>query len=450
MHTRFLIALLACLAPFAWAAETDDALILHLPFAEGSGDTAADLSPHAATATITNADWTQDTLRGKPAVLHTTPETRIVVPYDPRFDLPEQLTLTAWVRLAAYPVDYARHLFQKWEFPPRLDNANYAWYIFGNHEGKNPAMEGRLALYGAPGGGEFAMLSPGVKLDLHRWYHVAATYHHERGGQLYINGLPIAEHPQNVTGRLATNDADLAFSWADGAIADLRIYNRQLANEEILDLVRDEISGAAILDDPLANLPGDDIASPETAATVTEGRLPGRQALTLTSGNLTWPIDADGPSYIELWVRPETWNAATASEIELATFTAGERSYRLYKPHDQQRLHLSSGGTILQVVPIYAWLPPTILRGPQVQREKWHCLHLIIRDAEVRLVVDGIGASQLATADHDGPLRQLTLSGQGTTFTELRVEAGELAGQELLERYLQIYRGDDPRLLGIR
>ena len=80
--------------------------------------------------------------------------------------------------------------------------------------------------------------------NLKQWYYFAATYD-GKYGKLYVNGSLVSSavggKPDNVL--RATNYVGRSNNWqagdtnADGLFDDLRIYNRALSAQEILDLM---------------------------------------------------------------------------------------------------------------------------------------------------------------------------------------------------------------------
>ena len=140
----------------------------------------------------------------------------------------DRLTVSAWIRLDQYYTDYAYHIINRWT---GTDDANYAWYIFGNY--LENGGQGNITLY-ANRGGVWSSISGTYRLTEGVWTHVAVSYDSTLGGQLYVNGS--AYGSRVGSGILATNNATTKFYGKNVALDEVRIYNRALSASEVKSL----------------------------------------------------------------------------------------------------------------------------------------------------------------------------------------------------------------------
>ncbi len=227
------LVLVLCVGLYVGAAgdTPDGGLVLNLPLNEGEGTDAADLSGLDNHGVITGAEWVIDALRGDRYVLRFTTGSRVVCRHSESLSLEDEITLAAWIYLDEYGPYYSRHIIHK---QTSVEDSNYNWYLFGNHEGARTDAEG-LLLFMARREKGWSNLAPGHKIPLGRWVHAAATYHKENGGRLYIDGKQMGGSTP-AGGKLAVNEADLIIRHGEGMLSDIRIYNRVLDGREVFSL----------------------------------------------------------------------------------------------------------------------------------------------------------------------------------------------------------------------
>ncbi|VVB89275.1 Concanavalin A-like lectin/glucanases superfamily protein [uncultured archaeon] len=137
-------------------------------------------------------------------------------------------TVEAWIYPRADYVGYAAHPISKWS---STTDATMVLYYFGTTSGAN-----RTVRFYANRGGTWNAISESYKVELNKWYHIALSYNSTKGGQLYVNGVPIG--PLTGSGKLASNTQPLRIGggsadYFNGTIDEVRIHNRALSPDEI-------------------------------------------------------------------------------------------------------------------------------------------------------------------------------------------------------------------------
>ena len=93
-------------------------------------------------------------------------------------------------------------------------------------------------------------VSPQSDFELHKWYHIAASYDESTGAAAwYINGVNMPYSPRPPYGypsNLNSSSDNLKLGsensnqWWHGKLDDVRVYNRALSEPEILELYNDK------------------------------------------------------------------------------------------------------------------------------------------------------------------------------------------------------------------
>ena len=198
-------------------------LVAAYNFNEGSGAKLLDRSGHSNHGTILNGAWTTGKFGG--ALAFNGSSTRVVIPNSPSLALSRGATLEAWVCPAA--------VLSGWDciIAKEMATAKSAAYgLYANASGNKPL--GTIYC-----GGE-KLFQGGSALPAGGWSHVALTYD-GAALRLYLNGRIVASQAQ--TGMIITSFGDLSIGgdsiWGEyfkGEIDELRIYNRVLANSEVV------------------------------------------------------------------------------------------------------------------------------------------------------------------------------------------------------------------------
>ncbi|HEY3495884.1 MAG TPA: LamG domain-containing protein [Polyangiaceae bacterium] len=197
--------------------------VLRYAFDEDSGTTAANAAGEGE-ATLTGAVWTDGRLAS--GVEFSDAEQYVTLPPDILLDR-AALTVAAWVRLAANPVNSV--LF---DFGSAADNRLYL----------EMNVSGGMRLGAQTSAGASAQISSSMILPRNAWKHVTAVI---AGGEaaLYVDGLMVARGAfailprdlgatsENWIGRSHASSVNLS-----GTVDELRVYDRALPSPEIAQL----------------------------------------------------------------------------------------------------------------------------------------------------------------------------------------------------------------------
>lgn len=224
----FLVFALICGDQAAVLANLDDDLVLHLPFDEGGGTVAADISQSGFQATLEgDYKWTS----GKFGQAVTFTGGRAEISESDSWNLPH-LTAMAWINpVSIVPTINSNH----WS------NINL---IYGK-AGSGPGDVLTLALTGGDdvffwinAGGNQALSVPDAGVQTGQWQHIAATFD-GTAMRVFLDGEQIGEMAAQgsintstqkyvIGGRTGGSENDF-----DGAIDDLKVFDRALTTQEI-------------------------------------------------------------------------------------------------------------------------------------------------------------------------------------------------------------------------
>lgn len=199
-------------------------------FDETSGLTAQDSSNYGNHGTLINGPvWTGD---GK--LLFDGVDDYVEVPDSDSLDLDNDITISAWVYLNTYIEDWPKIVIK----PHSAYDEPWEMYCIDlSHFGRYPRF---LVTDGVAGGGLALAYDDTIILSLNQWYHIAGTYDGSMIS-LYLDGQLLDSRsstisigtntmPVSIGGRLGTNNS------FDGQIDEVRMYNRSLTEEEVIDL----------------------------------------------------------------------------------------------------------------------------------------------------------------------------------------------------------------------
>ena len=227
-------------------------LVLYLPFDEGIGTTAADLSAHQNHGTLYKASWTRGKY-GSSIELSGEPGGWVEVPDAPSLDITDEITLMAWVCPTQFTSESLRMVVKTWI------RDTTPWMAYGLYHEANTNGRPRFSI--SVNGQERATLAEHApQLPLDEWTHLAATYDGTQM-KLYYNGELEAE--MAATGKIDTNDVPLSIgrnSEGDkehyiGLIDEVAIWNVALDESEIRQVMRG-ILGDTSVTTPLVAAPG--------------------------------------------------------------------------------------------------------------------------------------------------------------------------------------------------
>lgn len=221
-----IVVLVVCLVALAQAQI--EGLILYLPFDEGSGDTAGDISGKGNDGDIEGAKWVQGQDGG--ALEFSGADAFVEVPYDEMFNLTEAFTLAAWVKPAQAPF-----AGEQWRGIINGQKSNHGPYLL-----QMSAANGEI---GAWLNGAWQWQVTNAALDTDNFWHLVGTYNIDDGFKNYVNGELDSEKvvggtvKENVDeGIVIGHNYNFANRWFEGIIDEAVIFNRALTEEEVVDL----------------------------------------------------------------------------------------------------------------------------------------------------------------------------------------------------------------------
>ncbi len=208
-----------------------------------------------------------------------------------------------------------------------------------------------------------------------------------------------------------------------------------------------------VLKESLTEEPTGATLSPEAVVTTGAGRLEDQQALHVSAGSVSWALANEaGDGFVECWVRPTGWDAATDAGVAVLSLSCGDRRLTVMKAAGAAELHLMEGDRLLQRYPIYEWVEQPWMNSSGYSPIKWkvrngfdmwHYLCIGLVDGEPRLTVDGFAAADVAVPERLPALSGVVLEGApGTAFSWLHVvQAAWMTPTALRSRYKSLYRG---------
>lgn len=222
--------------PPADAQDVRDGLVAYWPLNESDGDTAADASGNGHDGTLMgNPQWANG-LYGGGLEFHGV-EDEVVVPFNEALN-PETFTVTAWANVE--PGSAGAHravLASRDDFPQR----GYIFY----------AEPGDTWQYwiGVGAGGVTWNSVQGPAVEAGDWGHLTGVYT-DGGQRFYYNGELVGEadaelniNPgQDFLIGASANELDPHLFWFVGLIDDVRIYDRELSDDEIAEVMAGEIT----------------------------------------------------------------------------------------------------------------------------------------------------------------------------------------------------------------
>jgi hypothetical protein len=238
------------LAPLAAGAKLrDDTVILYLPFDEGKGEEVKDLSKSGKTGVLGSKgknppEWV-DGKFGK--ALEFDGETSFVqIEETPDFSFasdPGTITLAAWVKVLGTGTDQHDQTRQPIIMKGNSGQWEYALYIY---DGGNAGMS-----VWNNGGSGVSEPSGGPSLMDDNWHAVVGTFDSKEGVKVYVDGKvvtqggPNANVPGNGTRNVFIGHREDG-QFLNAAIDDVRIWNRVLEEDEIIETMQSPLGGLAV------------------------------------------------------------------------------------------------------------------------------------------------------------------------------------------------------------
>jgi len=215
-------------------------LVAAYSFDEGSGPTVSDASGYGNSGIVSGAVWTAAGRFGGALVFNGV-DSWVTIDPSPSLDLSWGMTLEAWVYPTASPNGWRTVIAKEgWKSPedgPYFNIVSY--FLHASSSPDNQPATGVTIPSGGPGGFSVSedAVPAGMTLPVNAWTHLAGTYDRTTL-RLYVNGVEVAAlaQPGNIVGfsrplRIGGNRV-----WGEffqGAIDEVRIYNRALSQAEI-------------------------------------------------------------------------------------------------------------------------------------------------------------------------------------------------------------------------
>jgi hypothetical protein len=230
--------LFGCEAQYSFTQDgITDGLVAHWKFDEGQGSIAYD-SAGDNDGTIYGAQWASGQVGGALELDGT--NDYVGVPDDDSQQIStDQISLSAWVSLAADVVDPQRRIICKQQMP------DIAWglEIFG--EGHGGSTGNQVAFHDSDGASSYYNCVSPMDLGIDEWHHIAVT---DDAGviRIYLNGLldKLSDQgygiPENISAPIMigrTNPESVFFF--EGTIDDVQIYDRALSEGEVKRVYRE-------------------------------------------------------------------------------------------------------------------------------------------------------------------------------------------------------------------
>lgn len=221
-----LVALIVLPAHFAYTG-IRDGLVIYLPFDEGDGDIAKDLSGNGNDATISAAEWAEGKY-GKAIATAVGGTNCVRVPHSESLMIEGEITIMVWLKTTEYNKDLVAQVLGKGANTDQ-ESTSYSLYLdqgfigasFGSDQGK----QSHKSLLG--------------RVKLNEWTHVAVTLD-ANVWTAYVNGKK-GETKETGYKFMGTNalPIDIAcpaeranYSYI-GAIDEVYIYRRALSEAEV-------------------------------------------------------------------------------------------------------------------------------------------------------------------------------------------------------------------------
>jgi len=221
-------------------------LALYLPFNEGKGDNAKDMSKNNNNSILHKVKWTKGKY-GNAVEFSGEQGGWVEVPDSPSLDITDEITLMAWVYPTQFTGEYLRIVVKTYvgDVAP--------WMVYGFYE--EGGSNGMIGFIISVGKQQKGLLAP-HRIPLNQWTHIAATYDGKEQ-RLYYNGEVKATIA--TSGKMDTNDIPVSIGRNNvgnrehfvGIIDEVAIFKRALSESEIRGAMEKEITAV----EPLNKIP---------------------------------------------------------------------------------------------------------------------------------------------------------------------------------------------------
>ncbi len=409
---------------------TDPGAVLLLPFNEGKGDMANDLSGLGNHGTINGATWSPGRVGN--GLTFSGGET-VAIPEHASLKL-TTFTVAAWVKLSTMPASYVG-IVQKDGNLVR----NYGLFVAGSD---NPGNEGKalLSLTSSIPEDWKGTVSQTSLVD-GKWHHVLGTYDGSVM-KLFIDGVWHSEAQVDVVPADTSGGVLVGVSFP-GQIDDVRIYNRVLEPWEIAEigsarirLSLDEGSGTTVFDGSGNNLTGSFVG-----VEWTEGRFGKALSFNGAAGQLTVPhsewLDLGAAMTLRLWLKTETIPGEWPRILGKSDTSCLNRNYGIWiEPNT---------GKVLFQIEATEWLH--LLSDIAVTDGQWHHIEATYNGALARILIDGVVHAEAAYSQvpvlSNGPLTiggGCAVSPVNGLIDEVRIYGQSLSPEQI--ELLPLYRSE--------
>ncbi len=239
-----LVTSILMLAPFVTFADFNEGLVLHLPFDEGQGDVANDLSGNGHDGVISGPDWVEGKFGKALKFAGADSGTFVTVESTDMLNVNE-MTFMAWIN--------AEH----WNGTRQIVGKSVHGGCGGRTQYGLFSEDGAFRLRFETEAGRVDIDAPALP-PTEEWVHVAVTNDGTKG-KIFINGEEVAVG--NVSGKLKVNNDPLRIAQDceregnifAGPIDEVRLWNRALSEDEIGDFMNFGGGGFAV--EPKNKLP---------------------------------------------------------------------------------------------------------------------------------------------------------------------------------------------------
>jgi hypothetical protein len=203
-------------------------LLAGYTFDEGSGTVLGDVSGNSLNGAITGATWTQG--RDGSALNFSGSGNYVTVGKPASLGLTGTLTVCAWVNLRSVPNDSEAVVL-----------ANSAFGTYASQYSFEIEEDRSVGLYWSSGGSYYYLTTSGNAVSFNTWTNICAVRLSSSAGTIYVNGAAMATtvkggpipSSSSVGNTVIGRAGDNAWSYFDGYIDELRVYNRALTANEI-------------------------------------------------------------------------------------------------------------------------------------------------------------------------------------------------------------------------
>jgi len=218
------------------AADFEDGLVLYFPFESSDDAQTVDMSGQENHGEFVGAIRNDEGKFGK-GIEFPTHLDGVLIPDTGSLLVKEAFTGSAWV----YPT--------QWNFAGH--GANRMLFVHTQINIDLLLAKGRMEIFS---GGAWQQVGMGPEMPLEEWHMVTGTWSEEEGGKLYrdgsvvkhVKGIKTIDHNVGPSYLGFMKPLDLGLEGYVGRMDEVRVYNRELSEEEVDELFRFEPQAKAV------------------------------------------------------------------------------------------------------------------------------------------------------------------------------------------------------------